>query len=183
MRGVVILTLDKRPQATVEGNGKTMVSFEWTPIRYRSIIAVLKNPFYAGAYVYGKSEKRTVLVDGRARTTYKHDKPADQWDVVIKDHHEGYIEWSEFERNQKILATNAYGKAGGVKSGRGGRALLPAHTCPHRWGSIHLRVTAVTPFEPTNKRWGLIRHLSAGSVLESWVHDPIAERTPDARLR
>src|ERR1700746_360294 len=106
-------------------DGKKLVTFEWLPIRYRNVIAVLKNPFYAGAYAYGKSEKRTALVDGRVRTTYKHRKPFDRWGVIIKDHHEGYIEWSEFERNQKLLATNAYGKAGGVKSGRGGRALMP----------------------------------------------------------
>jgi excisionase family DNA binding protein len=105
-------------------DGKKLVTFEWTPVRYRSVISVLKNPFYAGAYVYGKSEKRTSLIDGRARTTYKHRKPFDQW-VIIQDHHEGYIEWSEFERNQRLLAANAYGKAGGVKSGRGGRALVP----------------------------------------------------------
>ena len=59
------------------------------------------------------------------RTTYKHRKPFERWEAIIQDHHEGYIEWSEFERNQKLLAANAYGKAGGVKSGRGGRALLP----------------------------------------------------------
>jgi hypothetical protein len=106
-------------------DGKTLVSFDWTPVRYRNVIAILKNPFYAGAYAYGKSEKRTALVDGHVRTTYKHRKPFDRWGVIIKDHHEGYIEWSEFERNQKLLAANAYGKAGGVKSGRGGRALMP----------------------------------------------------------
>jgi excisionase family DNA binding protein len=106
-------------------DGKTWVSFDWAPIRYRSVIAILKNPFYAGAYIYGKTEHRTTLVDGRVRKTYHHEKPFDQWEVIIKDHHEGYIEWSEFERNQKLLAANAYGKAGGVKSGRGGRALLP----------------------------------------------------------
>jgi len=106
-------------------DGKTLVSFDWTPVRYRNVISILKNPFYAGAYAYGKSEKRTALVDGRVRTTYKHRKPFDRWGVIIKDHHEGYIEWSEFERNQKLLAANAYGKAGGVKSARGGRALLP----------------------------------------------------------
>jgi excisionase family DNA binding protein len=106
-------------------DGKTLVSFDWTPIRYRNVISILKNPFYAGAYAYGKSEKRTTLVDGRVRTTYKHRKPFEQWEAIIQDHHEGYIEWSEFERNQKLLAANAYGKAGGTKSGRGGRALLP----------------------------------------------------------
>jgi DNA invertase Pin-like site-specific DNA recombinase len=106
-------------------DGKTLVSFDWTPIRYRNIIGILKNPFYAGAYAYGKSEKRTALVDGRVRTTYKHRKPFERWEAIIRDHHEGYIDWDGFERNQKLLAANAYGKAGGVKSGRGGRALLP----------------------------------------------------------
>jgi DNA invertase Pin-like site-specific DNA recombinase len=106
-------------------DGKTLVSFDWTAVRYRNIISILKNPFYAGAYAYGKSEKRTALVDGRVRTTYKHRKPFERWDAIIRGHHEGYIEWAEFERNQKLLAANAYGKSGGVKSGRGGRALLP----------------------------------------------------------
>ena len=45
-------------------------------------------------------------------------------EVLLKDHHEGYIDWAEFERNQTQLAVNAYGKPGGAKSGRGGRALL-----------------------------------------------------------
>ena len=63
-----------------------MVSFDWTPIRYRNVISVLKNPFYAGVYVYGKTEKRTTLADGRLRKTHKHGKPVDQWDVMLKDH-------------------------------------------------------------------------------------------------
>lgn len=36
-----------------------MTAFDWTPIRYRNVISVLKNPSYAGVYAYGKSEKRT----------------------------------------------------------------------------------------------------------------------------
>src|SRR3954453_24022206 len=39
-------------------DGKRMTAFDWTPIRYRNVIGLLKNPFYAGAYAYGKSEKR-----------------------------------------------------------------------------------------------------------------------------
>jgi DNA invertase Pin-like site-specific DNA recombinase len=105
-------------------DGRTLVSFDWTLIRYRNVIAVLKNPFYAGAYVYGKSEKRTVIQDGRAHRSYGHGKPFDDWEVLIKDHHKGCIDWEEFERNQRQLAANAYGKAGDVKSGRGGPALL-----------------------------------------------------------
>jgi Recombinase zinc beta ribbon domain len=43
---------------------------------------------------------------------------------VIKDHHQGYVPWAEYERNQVLLAANAYGRKGGPKSGRGGRSLL-----------------------------------------------------------
>ncbi len=98
-------------------DGKRLVAFDWTPIRYRNVISVLKNPFYAGAYAYGKSEKRTVIVDGRARKTYGHGKPLEAWEVLLKDHHEGYIDWAEFERNQAQLAANAYGRVGGREVG------------------------------------------------------------------
>ena len=88
-------------------NGRTLTSFEWRPIRYRNVISILKNPFYAGVYAYGKSEKRTTIVDGRARKSYGHRKPMGTWEVFIKDHHEGYISWAEYERNQALLAGNA----------------------------------------------------------------------------
>ena len=109
------------PRPSDEGR---MTSFTWLPIRYRNVISVLKNPFYAGVYVYGKSEKRTSIVDGRARRSYGHSKPVGTWEVFIKEHHEGYISWDEYEHNQQQLTLNNYGRADGVKSGRGGRALL-----------------------------------------------------------
>jgi DNA invertase Pin-like site-specific DNA recombinase len=115
-------------------NGRTLTSFEWRPIRYRNVISILKNPFYAGVYAYGKSEKRTSIVDGRARKSYGHHKPMDAWEVFIKDHHEGYISWVEYERNQTMLAANAYGRVGDTKSGRGGRALLAGLICCARCG-------------------------------------------------
>jgi len=109
------------PRPSDEGR---MTNLVWLPIRYRNVIGVLKNPFYAGVYVYGKSEKRTSILDGRARRSYGHGKPIGTWEVFIKDHHEAYVSWDEYERNQKQLAINNYGRAEGVKSGRGGKALL-----------------------------------------------------------
>jgi excisionase family DNA binding protein len=150
-------------------DGKRMTSFEWTPIRYRNVIALLKNPFYAGAYVYGKSEKRVAIVDGRARKTYGHGKPFESWEVLIKDHHEGYIDWAEYERNQSLLAANAYGRAGGQKSGRGGRALLAGMlTCGRCGRGLAVAYTGLPPGRPVyrcdrqNIAFGLPRCLTFG---------------------
>jgi hypothetical protein len=65
-------------------DSRMLVSFDCTLIRYRNVISVLKNPFYAGVYVYGESEKRTVIQDGRAHRSYGHGKPFDDWDVFIR---------------------------------------------------------------------------------------------------
>lgn len=117
-------------------DGRKLTALDWTPIRYRNVISVLKNPFYAGAYAYGKSKSRTAVVDGRAHKTYGHIRPLDEYDVLLKDHHEGYIDWGIYERNQKQLAINAYGQRDGAKSGRGGRSLLiglmTCGQCGHR---------------------------------------------------
>ena len=101
-------------------DGKQMVAFDWTPIRYRNVISVLKNPFYAGVYAYGKSEKRTAIVDGRPRKSYGHGKPFEEWEVILKDHHEGYIDWAEFERNQKQLWQNRRRQVGAGRTGASG---------------------------------------------------------------
>jgi hypothetical protein len=86
-------------------DGKRMTTFDWTPIRYRNVISVLKNPFYAGAYAYGKSVNRTRIVDGRARKTYGHYRPLRDCEILLKEHHEGYIDWEEFERRHNSPPT------------------------------------------------------------------------------
>ena len=96
---------------------------EWRQLTYRNVVTILKNPFYAGAYAWGKTGQRTSLVNGRPRKSSGHGKPVEQW-VLIRDHHDGYIDWAEHERNLARLAANSHGKSGGSKSGRGGRALL-----------------------------------------------------------
>ena len=130
-------------------DGKKLIAFEWTPVRYRNVISVLKNPFYAGAYAYGKGEKRTEIVDGRARKSYGHRKPLEDWEVLLREHHEGYIDWAEFERNQAQLVVNAYRKVGGVKSGRGGRALLAGSlTCGRCGRSLMVSYSGRPPGQP-----------------------------------
>ncbi len=97
----------------------------WKLPLYNTILAVLKNPMYAGAYAFGRTEARTKMSAGRARRTEGHRKPRDQWTVLIYDHHPGYITWERFELNQKMLAENAHMKSRmGRQRGRGGPSLL-----------------------------------------------------------
>jgi DNA invertase Pin-like site-specific DNA recombinase len=68
---------------------------------------ILKNPCYAGAFAYGQREARTVVRDGRAHTSQGHKKPLERWQVLILDHHKGYINWADYLLNQKVLEANA----------------------------------------------------------------------------
>ena len=110
------------PAVVAEGAGRDLA---WKLPVYNTIWHMLRNPAYAGAYAFGKTESRTKMIDGRARKTIGHLKPIDAWTVLIRDHHPGYITWEQFEHNQALLADNAHMKARmEPKAGRGGRSLL-----------------------------------------------------------
>jgi DNA invertase Pin-like site-specific DNA recombinase len=71
-RQVLLWMVSQNIHFPYPSNGRTLTSFEWRPIRYRNVISILKNPFYAGVYAYGKSEKRTSTVRARAISTLSH---------------------------------------------------------------------------------------------------------------
>ena len=97
----------------------------WKLPVYHSILAILTNPMYAGAYAFGKTEARTRVVDGRARKTVGHRKPRSTWLVLLRDHHPQYLSWEQYERNQAVIAANTNMKSRMErKAARGGRALL-----------------------------------------------------------
>jgi len=97
----------------------------WKAPAYHSVMQILHNPLYAGAYAFGRRAQRTRIVDGRARKVSGFDKPREEWNVLLRDNHPGYISWQNFEDNQKLLLENAHMKKNCArKSARGGRALL-----------------------------------------------------------
>jgi DNA invertase Pin-like site-specific DNA recombinase len=98
---------------------------EWQTPAYHTVLQILQNPTYAGAYVFGRTTQRTYVVDGRARKTSGHRRPMPAWNVLLPEHHQGYISWQQFEENQKMILENAHmQKRASRKSARGGRALL-----------------------------------------------------------
>ena len=68
--------------------------------------AILSNPAYAGAYVFGRyCSRRTVAPDGTIRTAAVQ-LPRSEWAVCIREHHPGYIDWDTFLTNEAKLAAN-----------------------------------------------------------------------------
>jgi len=68
---------------------------------------ILKNPCYAGALAYGRTEMKTTTKDGRARkSSTRRRKPRDQWKVLITDNHVGYIDWETYLENLSTLESN-----------------------------------------------------------------------------
>jgi DNA invertase Pin-like site-specific DNA recombinase len=94
----------------------------WKPLRHDYVLFTLHNPRYAGAYFYGR-RKTFTDINGHTRTVLK---PPDQWTVLIKDAHPGYLTFEQYERNQQTLAANAAARGEERRTGpaREGSALL-----------------------------------------------------------
>jgi DNA invertase Pin-like site-specific DNA recombinase len=97
----------------------------WRSARSSQILAMLKNPAYAGAYVYGKQKKDpTRRTAGHPCSGTVH-RSIDQWPVVIQDVYPAYISWETFVDNQAQLAANqTHYKADKPGVPRQGQALL-----------------------------------------------------------
>ncbi|MGH2910061.1 MAG: recombinase family protein [Solirubrobacteraceae bacterium] len=92
------------------------------PLSHSRAVTVLRNPSYAGAYVFGRRRsRRQVQPDGAIRATTRL-LPRAEWGVVINDHHPGYITWEQFLLNEQRLAGNR--THDGARPAREGSALL-----------------------------------------------------------
>ena len=94
---------------------------EWRPPVYNTIHHILCNPIYAGAYAYGRSASKTRIANGRKQIVRGFRVERSDWEVLIRDHHEGYIGWDAF-RNQRLINDNANGESlGEPRRGAAGR--------------------------------------------------------------
>lgn len=80
----------------------------WKEPSYRALMRLLRNPAYAGAYVYGECEydpRRRHPRTGKARPRFRL---PEAWPVCIQGHHEGYIPWEEYLANRERLHQNGF---------------------------------------------------------------------------
>jgi len=113
---------------------------KWKLPVYNSILKILKHPIYAGAYAHGRTYTKTRVVNGHAVKSSGHKVPITDWDVLIKDHHEGYISWEEYEINQKKIDDNCNMKGTLVKGAvRKGNSLIAGLIrCGHCGRMLHV---------------------------------------------
>jgi hypothetical protein len=71
---------------------------------------MLHNPRYAGAYVYGRSRSRRRPGGG----VEKKPLAREEWTVLLRDAHPGYITWERFEQNERQLRDNDNASAVGA---------------------------------------------------------------------
>ena len=76
---------------------------KWQRLTSGRALSILNNPRFSGAYYYGRQRSRK-NVDGS--TTF-FQVPRDQWLVLIKDAHPGFITWQQYEENLQRMRQNA----------------------------------------------------------------------------
>ena len=113
----------------------------WGRLTHARVLEVLNNPCYAGAYVYGRYRSfRRVDPDGGIHGGTRVQSMND-WQVVIQEHHPGYIGWSEYLANRARLMANR--TVTGARPPREGTALcqgiLGCGSCGHPMTVRYLR--------------------------------------------
>lgn len=98
---------NNRVELPVNKMSETGMGIRWQLPTKSFITDLLKNPFYAGAYVWGRRPTEKVVIDGQIRKRQGSPLEPQQCRVFIPDHHEGYTTWETYEENRKTMRENA----------------------------------------------------------------------------
>ena len=125
------------PTVVYGAEGRAVV---WRLPVYNAVHHILTNPVYAGAYVFGRTKTVTRIEQGRKRNYPGSRLAQEQWQILIKQHHEGYVEWDEYQANQRQITHNAAMKGRLVRGpARKGEALLAGLLrCGHCGRKLHI---------------------------------------------
>jgi excisionase family DNA binding protein len=156
----------------------------WGQLSHARVLGVLNNPCYTGAYVFGRyASRRSVRPDGSIHSGITL-LPMDQWQVLIRDHHPGYLSWEDYLANQAKIAANRTHT--GARPAREGHALCqgiigcgscgrPMSTRYHRDGTGAYECHARKDQQGTPT----CRSVSARAVDELVAERLLAALTPD----
>jgi DNA invertase Pin-like site-specific DNA recombinase len=76
----------------------------WRRPTVSAVLAILRNPAYAGAFVYGR--RQTVRRDPTARRPVQRALPIAAWRIRVPEKYPAYVDWARYEKNQAMLDAN-----------------------------------------------------------------------------
>ena len=76
---------------------------QWTQATTSAVATILKNPAYAGAFVYGRTRLRK---PSEGKSAMKAAKPIEDWRIVVKDRYPPYVDWKTYEKIRGIVSDN-----------------------------------------------------------------------------
>lgn len=76
----------------------------WVRATVSAVATILKNPAYAGAFVYGRTRLRSPLSEGHS--AMKAPRPMGEWRIIVKDKYPAYIDWPTYEKIRTIIKDN-----------------------------------------------------------------------------
>jgi excisionase family DNA binding protein len=125
------------PAVNYEQEGRHLV---WKLPIYATLHHILTNPTYGGAYAYGKTKTTVRIAEGRKKLTKGVAVQRENWQVLIIEHHEGYISWDVFQSNRNLITQNANMKGAMVRGPvrNGGALLAGILRCGHCGRKLHV---------------------------------------------
>jgi DNA invertase Pin-like site-specific DNA recombinase len=109
----------------------------------QSLVAdILRNPFYGGAYVWGRRPTEMLLINGRLKKRQAANRRPQECRVFIAGHHVGYIDWATYEENQRMTRRNSVNwepeeSMSAIRAGQG--LLVGLLRCGHCGRKLHVR--------------------------------------------
>ena len=151
----------------------------WKRPTIEKITSILKNPTYAGAFVYGRNS-HTSTRGPRGNVVKTKRLPMEKWRILIKDKYPAYVDWETFERIQRMLQDNHAEYERKMTRGvpREGKALLAGllycGECSHK---MEVRYSGATRYlcASLKRRYG-------GAFCQNLPADPVDERVVEAFL-
>ena len=122
-RQVLLSLIEDNVLIPRRANGSRRIT--WAKASYPAVHDFLTNPAYAGAFVFGRNRTERRLDASGRLVVRSRLLPRDEWEVLIPDHHPGYVSWERYVAIQDELRANwrpPRGQAGGAV--REGTALL-----------------------------------------------------------
>jgi DNA invertase Pin-like site-specific DNA recombinase len=80
-------------------SGRQKGQLIWGAIVHSRVLQILHNPWYAGAFAFGRTQTRKKATGRNAVKKLSQD----QWHTLIPETHQGYITWEQYQDNQRRL--------------------------------------------------------------------------------